>query len=80
MTAKDSRLYKQGSYKVANNKQHEIVPYGWLDGNPVHLMSTTDGTGLTYVKQQVQSFKKLVNAPIGIKWHNNAMQTVDHID
>ena len=68
----DSQLYKQGSYKVAANRQHGIVAYGWLDGNPVHLMSTADGTGQTYVKQQVHSSKQLVNAPIGIKQYNNA--------
>jgi hypothetical protein len=43
-------------------------------------MSTADGTGLTYVKQQVHSSKQLVNAPIGIKRYNNAMQAVDCID
>eukprot|EP00957_Ditylum_brightwellii_P174569 13292150-Ditylum_brightwellii.AAC.1 len=28
VTNKDSQLYKQGSYKVADNRQHEIVAYG----------------------------------------------------
>ena len=80
MTKKDSQPYKRGSYKVAANRQHGIVAYGWLDGNPVHLMSTADGTGQTYVKRQVHSSKQLVNAPIGIKRYNNAMQAVDRTD
>eukprot|EP00957_Ditylum_brightwellii_P053159 4030773-Ditylum_brightwellii.AAC.1 len=80
MTTKDSWLCKQQSYKVAANRQHEIIAYGWLDGNPVYLVSTADGTGLTFVKQQVQSSKQRINAPIGVKSYSNAMQAVDHID
>eukprot|EP00957_Ditylum_brightwellii_P166765 12693891-Ditylum_brightwellii.AAC.1 len=71
MTAKGSWLYKQGSYKIAVNRQYEIVAYGWLDGNPVHLMSTADGTGLTFVKQQVQSSKQHINAPFEAHSINN---------
>eukprot|EP00957_Ditylum_brightwellii_P049215 3734156-Ditylum_brightwellii.AAC.1 len=80
MTAKDNCQYKHGSYKVAGNRKHLIVAYGWLDGNPVHLMSTADGTGLTYIKQQIQISKQSVNALKAIPRYDNAMQAVDCID
>eukprot|EP00957_Ditylum_brightwellii_P110914 8459693-Ditylum_brightwellii.AAC.1 len=67
MTAKGNWLYTRESYKIAANRHQEIVAYGWLDGNPVHLMSTADGAGLTYVKKQILSSKQLANAPKAIK-------------
>eukprot|EP00957_Ditylum_brightwellii_P103607 7893512-Ditylum_brightwellii.AAC.1 len=77
MTPKDSRQLKRGSYKVACNKKYDIATYGWLDCNPVHVMTTVDGTGVTHVLRQVAHEKLQVNAPAVIPKYNNAMQAVD---
>eukprot|EP00957_Ditylum_brightwellii_P204703 15340463-Ditylum_brightwellii.AAC.1 len=53
MTPKDSHQLTRGIYKVACNKNYGIATYGWLDGNPVHLMTTADGSGVTHVSCQV---------------------------
>eukprot|EP00957_Ditylum_brightwellii_P189628 14434701-Ditylum_brightwellii.AAC.1 len=80
MSPKDSRQFKHGSYKVACNKKYGTTTYGWLDGNPVHRMTTADGTGVTHVSGQVACEKLQVNSPTVIPKYNSAMQAVDHID
>eukprot|EP00957_Ditylum_brightwellii_P011062 838678-Ditylum_brightwellii.AAC.1 len=80
MTPKDSCQLTCGSYKVACNKEYGIATYAWLDGNPVHFMTTADGTGVTHVSHQVAREKLQINAPTVIPKYNNAMQDVDCID
>eukprot|EP00957_Ditylum_brightwellii_P100053 7625051-Ditylum_brightwellii.AAC.1 len=53
MFQKDSHHFKHGIYKVPCNKQYGIATYGWINGNPVHLMTTADGTGVTHAPCQV---------------------------
>ena len=65
---------------MACNQKHGIASYGWLDGNPAHLMTTADGTGTTKVLRQISREKTAVNAPISIQGYNFGMQAVDRID
>eukprot|EP00957_Ditylum_brightwellii_P023331 1761736-Ditylum_brightwellii.AAC.1 len=57
MTNKDCKCYRHGSYKVTCNQKYFIASYGWLGGNPVHLMTTADGTGTTTVLCQTSREK-----------------------
>eukprot|EP00957_Ditylum_brightwellii_P084161 6398231-Ditylum_brightwellii.AAC.1 len=74
MTKKDAKLYARGSYKVAVCSKEGIQLIGWLDGNPVHMKSSADGTGTTVVNRQVGGTKIVVRAPKVVKSYNWAMQ------
>eukprot|EP00957_Ditylum_brightwellii_P012848 970759-Ditylum_brightwellii.AAC.1 len=63
MTKKDAKLYACGSYKVAVCSNEGIQSIGWLNGNPVHMMSTADSTGATVVNRQIGGTKLAVRAP-----------------
>ncbi len=54
--------------------------YGWLDGNPVHLLSTADGTGTSSVQRQIGRTKQQIPAPKALPQYNMAMQAVARVD
>ena len=56
---------------------HGIACYGWIDGNPVHFLTSADGTVTNEVSRRVGRCDKKVNAPICIKQYNEDMQSVD---
>ena len=80
MTKTDSKKYPRGSYCVAVNKEHNMCAYGWLDGNPVHLLSTADGTGTSSVLRQIGRTKQQIPAPKALPRYNMSMQAVDRVD
>ena len=53
---------------------------GWVNGTPVHLLTTADGTGVDAVTRRVGQEKKRVTAPIAVKRYNRGMQGVDRFD
>jgi len=57
-----------------------IVVFSWLDGNPVTMISTADGTDESFVKRKVQADKVKVPAPVAVAAYNNGMQAVDRHD
>jgi len=80
MTKTDAKKYPRGSYRVAVNKEHNMCAYGWLDGNPVHLLSTADGTGTSKVLRQIGRTKQQIPAPKALPRYNMSMQAVDRVD
>ena len=54
-----------------------LVAHGWVDGSPVHLMSSADGCNVDLVQRQVGREKKTVSAPVAVKKCNKFMQGVN---
>jgi hypothetical protein len=76
----DATRLGRGSIKTMIDKDHRIAAYGWVDGNPVHFLTTADGTSTSTVQRRVGRDRLSVKAPIGIKNYNKGMQAVDRHD
>ena len=61
-----------------NAKKQEYEPD--YHGNPVHFLTTADGTSTSAVNRRVGRERISVRAPIGIKNYNKGMQAVDRHD
>ena len=79
-TKVEARKSGRGSMKVATNSENGMVAMGWVDGNPVHFLTTADGTESSVVRRRVQSEVQVLHAPIAIKHYNHGMQGVDRFD
>jgi hypothetical protein len=79
-TKAEARKEKRGTSRLAVNKENNLVAIGWIDGNPVHMITTADGTEITSVKQRIQQEQKYQSAPIAVKKYNHGMQAVDRFD
>ena len=66
--------------KVVTNAASGIVAMGWVDGNPVHFLTSADGTEQTTVNRRVGSVVSTVRAPAAIRRFNHGMQGVDRFD
>jgi hypothetical protein len=70
----------RGTHKMVSDKKHGIACYGWIDGNPVHFLTTADGTVANEVTRRIGRQERKVQAPICIKRYNKGMQAVDRHD
>mmetsp|Transcript_2712 Transcript_2712/g.3856 ORF Transcript_2712/g.3856 Transcript_2712/m.3856 type:complete len:114 (-) Transcript_2712:775-1116(-) len=57
-----------------------MVAMGWVDRNPVHLLTTVDGTKGSSVKRRIRSQVQTVIAPLAVRRFNHGMQGVDRFD
>lgn len=80
MKKSDAKKYNRGCYKMAVCTEFGIVEFGWLDGNPVHMLTTADGTAVSSVYRQIGRKRVPVKAPVAVPRYNNRMQAVDRID
>jgi len=62
------------------NKKFGLVAACWVDGNPVHLISSADTHELTTVQRRVGGDKSAFTAPEIVKNYNNGMDGVDRHD
>ena len=76
----EAKAMGRGAMKIVSNKQNGIVAMGWVDGNPVHFLTTADGTEASTVKRRVGSVVETVKAPAAIRRFNHGMQGVDRFD
>ena len=70
----------RGTIKNMMDFKNQIVAYGWVDGNPVHFLTSADGTGTSSVTRRVGRESVRVRAPACIKKYNKGMQAVDRHD
>ena len=75
-----NKKYGRGAHKFAVSEKYNIAACGWLDGNPVKVLSTADGTGMTYVKRKIGREVHKVLSPLAIEEYNNNMNGVDLFD
>ena len=57
-----------------------ITAFGWVDGNPVHMLTTADGGDMGSVTRSVGGGKISIAAPAAVAQYNKYMQGVDHND
>ena len=76
----DSKKFGRGALRYASEKQYQMAAFGWLDGNPVHLLSTADGTITSDVVRRIGKESKRVLAPDAVKNYNSNMDAVDRFD
>jgi len=79
-SSQEKRQWERGSVRGMIERKKRIAAFGWLDGNPVHFLTTADGSGMTKVTRRVGRDHQSVEAPIGIKQYNIGMQAVDRHD
>ena len=71
---------ERGTHKMVSDEKHDIACYGWLDGNPVHFLTSADGTVTNEVSRRIGRCNKKVEDLICIKRYNHGMQEVDRHD
>lgn len=67
----------RGETKVMVEPIKCMAAYGRVDGNPVHFLTTADGTTMTTVRRRIGSTIKTISVPIGIWRYNHGMQGTD---
>ena len=70
----------RGSYRLATNSKYNLSCYAWNDKNPVHVLSSADGTEVETTKRRIKSSKVDVLCPSAIKRYNQGMQGVDQFN
>ena len=79
-TDTEAKSSGRGTMKRATCNEEGLVAMGWVDGNPVHFLTTADGTEELSTKRRVGGEKQSVKAPVAIKKYNHGMQAVDRFD
>jgi hypothetical protein len=71
----------RGALKCTVNLLAGIYAFGWSDGNPVHMLSTAEGSDqVTTVSWNIGKDERDVPAPKTVKAYNAYMQGVDRHD
>ena len=70
----------RGAIKRMVDVNNHLAAYGWVDGNPVHFLTSADSTSSTEVKRRVGKQIARVTAPKAIKRYNKNMHAVDRHD
>ena len=80
ITNTEANNQSRGLFKKMVDAKNHIAAYGWIDGNPVHFLTTADGTTTTEVKRRIGKKVERIKAPIAIKRYNQNMHAVDRHD
>ena len=70
----------RGQMKKVVDVRNNLVAYGWVDGNPVHFLTSADGSKTTEVKRRIGKKIEKIKAPIAIRNYNKYMHAVDRHD
>ena len=70
----------QGSIHMMVDATNGLVAFGWVDRNPVHFLTSVDGTKTSNVTHRFGKDNHQVQAPTSIKVYNRGMQAVDRHD
>ena len=79
-TNSEANKQGRGSIKQMVDSKNHLAAFGWVDGNPVHFLTSADGTATTFVKRRIGRETKAVKAPIAIRRYNQNMHAVDRHD
>ena len=74
---KEATRLGRGSIKTLVDAMNGLAAFGWVDGNPVHFLTSEDGTKTSNVTCRVGRDNGQVRAPTAIKRYNHRMQAVD---
>ena len=70
----------RGAAKVTVNKKYGLVAVGWIDGNPVHMISSADTEKMATVQRQIGEKKHVIQAPEVVLKYNKGTDGVDRHD
>jgi len=70
----------RGAMKLATCAEEGLLAIGWVNGNPVHFLTTADGTDETHTQRQVGNRRRKQRAYVAIKPYNHGMRAVDRFD
>jgi hypothetical protein len=56
---------------MVSDEKHGIACHGWIDGDPVHFLTSADGTPTNEVTRRIGRRDKKVNVPNCMKRHNH---------
>ena len=70
----------RGAIKKMVDHHNQLAAYGWVDGNPVHFLTSADGTATSTVNRRIGRQVQKVRAPIAIRRYNHNMHAVDRHD
>ena len=79
-SSSEKNRLERGTIKGMIEKTKQMAAFGWLDGNPVHFLTTADGNGVTTVVRHVGRDRRSIEAPIGIRKYNARMQAANRHD
>ena len=79
-TKQDTKKIPRGSFRLATNKKYNLSCYAWNDKNPVHVLSSADGTDINMTQRRSKSETISVLCPSAIKRYNHGMQGVDQFN
>ena len=80
-TKSEASKLRRGQNKMMVDCDQKLVVYGWVDGSPVQLLTTADGSvSSANVKRRVGNVETNVCAPLCLKRYNKMMQGVDRHD
>ena len=79
-TNREAANQGRGAIKRMVDIRNGIAAYGWVDGNPVHFITSADGTATSTVSRRIGRQIKKVRAPVAIRRYNNNMHAVDRHD
>ena len=80
-TKSEATKLRRGNYKLMVDPNNKMVCYGWVDGSPVQIISTADGSvSASCVQRKLGAEATNVKAPLCVKMYNKKMQGVDRHD
>ena len=63
-TSLEKKNWERGTMKGMIERRKRIAAFGWLDGNPVHFITTADGNAATTVYRRVGRERRQIEAPV----------------
>ena len=79
-TKSEAKSLPRGCFRVATNEEYNLSCYAWHDKNPVHVLSSADGTDCVSTKRKTKSVKVDFLCPSAIERYNHGMQGVDQFN
>ena len=79
-TKSETLKLPRGCFRLATNEEHNLSCYAWNDKNPVHILSSADGTDVQTTQRRSKSEKINVLCPSAVKRYNQGMQAVDQFN
>ena len=79
-TKSETLKLPRGCFRLATNEEHNLSCYAWNDKNPVHILSSADGTDVETTRRRSKSEKINVLCPSAVKRYNQGMQAVDQFN
>ena len=72
--------FGRGAYRFGSESTYGMVAFSWVDGNPVNMITTADGSNIDSVTRRIGKKKFNIQSPMAIQQYNKNMDAVDRWD